>query len=157
MLNPLVFICVIDNIGNFKQEHGSILKWLMRSSSSKPLNQVEESSLAKKAKEERWSVWSLDGGLEVIIYRLIRITCDGKLLTIKFFEQRLPRTLHDKIVERNVKILLNHPCTELEFDEKGAEVFVNNGEQRFRANHVVSSLPANRYAIDHLILIISLI
>lgn len=73
-----------------EQEYGRILVGEFAKFRKKPKNQsqVPLSDLAKRAKTERWPVWSLQGGL-----------------------QTFPETLAEKAAEAGVELFVESPCT----------------------------------------------
>ncbi|KAJ1527775.1 hypothetical protein ONE63_007730 [Megalurothrips usitatus] len=113
----------------WEQNHGSITKGLLatawanreklwtKSSVPKPL----PGTLAYKAKQERWSVWSLEGGLEI-----------------------LPQTMLKHIQSGGVEVNLNGKCSKITFNDEGALLTVGN--KNFHAKNVISTVPAQRLA-----------
>jgi oxygen-dependent protoporphyrinogen oxidase len=106
-----------------EQAHGSIIKGMLtnmvkRKSSSTFRTKCE---LFKRAGKEKWSVWSLDGGLEL-----------------------LPETLEISIKNQQADVQLNSPCSEIVFETDKALVKV--GEKMFKCHYVISSLPAEHLA-----------
>ncbi|PSN29274.1 Protoporphyrinogen oxidase [Blattella germanica] len=106
-----------------EQEHGSIVKgMLMNMFKSKSKNTLEiKNELSERSKKEKWSVWSLDGGLEL-----------------------LPETLKVNIEKEGGDILLNSPCEEMIF--KSGKVMIKLQDDSFVSDHVFSSLPAAKLA-----------
>ncbi|RZF42859.1 hypothetical protein LSTR_LSTR003683 [Laodelphax striatellus] len=105
-----------------EQEHGSIIKGLLKNmfnkSSSKP---AIKGILSERAKVEKWSVWTMDGGL-----------------------QTLPDKLSSKIADNGVDILLNEKCTSLRFIDDSVQCRI--GSKDIHARHVISSISANGLA-----------
>uniref|UniRef100_A0A8D8VR48 Protoporphyrinogen oxidase n=2 Tax=Cacopsylla melanoneura TaxID=428564 RepID=A0A8D8VR48_9HEMI len=99
-----------------EQKYGSVIKGIMKDRTKKP-DVIEQSDLYRRAKLEKWSVWSVQGGLEGVVNAL------------------------DEKLKDKVDIKMNTAATNLEFHDKGVKVTLNNNEQ-MEANHVISSLPA---------------
>lgn len=104
-----------------EQKHGGVIKGTFKEMFQKEADYAgfEESDLFKRSRVEKWSVWSLEGGLE-----------------------RLVKTLNDRVKGR-VDVKVDTACTKLEFLEKGVRVTLND-DQHIEANHVISSLPAHK-------------
>ncbi|XP_008477444.1 protoporphyrinogen oxidase-like [Diaphorina citri] len=102
-----------------EQLHGGVIKGAIKEMMSKrpDLSGYEESELYRRSRIEKWSVWSVEGGLQTIVNTL------GEHLSNK------------------VEVKMDTTCTNLEFLEKGVKVTLNN-DQHIEANHVVSALPA---------------
>lgn len=114
---------VLKSLFEAEQAHGSIVKGMLmnmikRKSSSTFQTKCE---LFERAEKEKWSVWSLDGGLEL-----------------------LPKTLNINIKNQQADVLLNSPCNEIVFQTGKAVVKV--GEKIFECHHVISSIPAKQLA-----------
>lgn len=120
-----------------EQKYGSVVKgllvnqlkkWLSKSKKNgtkkedadEPV-QNSSSSLAQLAQQEKWSVWSLDGGIE-----------------------QLPLALADNLEKRGVKIQTDTKCERLTFKADRVEVSAN-GDVR-ECSRVISSLPAKNLA-----------
>jgi oxygen-dependent protoporphyrinogen oxidase len=106
-----------------EQAHGSIAKGtLMNMLQGKLSNTFHtKCELFERAKNEKWSIWSLDGGLEL-----------------------LPETLGRSIKQQQAEVLLNSPCEEIIFQSGKAAVRVR--EKVFECDHIISSLPAKQLA-----------
>lgn len=106
-----------------EQTYGSIVKGMLMSIFKRKPSSIFQTKceLFKRAEKERWSVWSLDGGLEL-----------------------LPETLKISIKNQQADVLLSCPCTELVFQNGKAVVKVS--EKIFECDHVISSLPAKQLA-----------
>jgi oxygen-dependent protoporphyrinogen oxidase len=106
-----------------EQAHGSIVKGMImnviRRKSNSPFQTKCE--LFKRAVKEKWSVWSLDGGLEL-----------------------LPETLTSRIKNQQADLLLASPCEEIIFQTGKAAVKVQGNV--FECDHVISSIPAKQLA-----------
>lgn len=81
-----------------------------------------QSSLGAKAKKERWSTWSLKGGLQ---------TLSDKLL--------------EELKRKGVNVKLESPCTSVKFDSCG-KLTVSSPTEQIRVDHVISALPAHTLA-----------
>ncbi|KAJ9600130.1 hypothetical protein L9F63_009540 [Diploptera punctata] len=89
---------------------------------SKSRNPIKvKSELSKRSKKEKWNVWSLDGGLEL-----------------------LPETLKCNIEEKGADVLLNSPCKEILF--KSGKAVVKLQDDSFVSDNVICSLPAAQLA-----------
>ena len=81
-----------------------------------------QSPLATKAKKERWSTWSIKGGMHT-----------------------LSDKLHDVLKQRGVNFKLNTPCTSVDFDPHG-KLIVSWPKDQMTVDHVISGLPAQTLA-----------
>lgn len=86
------------------------------------------SELFKKAQKERWSIYSLAGGLETITTRLVS-------------------RLHDN---KSISLDLNSSCERIRFEPGGPVQFTVNGINH-SAKHLVSSIPSFKLAklVEH--------
>lgn len=102
-----------------EQKHGGVIKGSFKQLFGEKVNfsGFEESDLFRRSRIEKWSVWSVEGGLETLV----------KALT--------------KQMKDEVDIKLDTACTKLDFHDKGVRVSLNN-DHHIEAKHVVSSLPA---------------
>ncbi|KAJ8868915.1 hypothetical protein PR048_030456 [Dryococelus australis] len=116
---------LMKSLHEAEQNHGSIVKGIVKNvlkkQPVKPRLPGTESSLYNKARNEKWSIWSLTGGLEV-----------------------LPTTLATFIHKLGGKINLNEQCTEIKFDS--GKAIVKTRSCTYEADHVFSSLPAYKVA-----------
>lgn len=80
------------------------------------------SPLATRAKEERWSTWSLQGGLQTL--------CDKLLELLK---------------QRGVNFKMNAPCTAVNFNTDG-KLTVTCPNEKITVDHVISGIPAQTLA-----------
>lgn len=116
---------LMNHMFEAEQKYGSIVKGLVKSKSmfQVPANSsISENELCKRATQERWSVWSIDGGLE-----------------------KLPKALEESVKQNNAKIQLNAACTEI-FIDGDKEVTVLAGESTYKFKHIVCALPAFQLA-----------
>nr|CAG4649354.1 EOG090X06SP [Scapholeberis mucronata] len=106
-----------------EQNYGRITIGLLASALRKtPPSKSPVSELAKKARLERWPVWSLQGGL-----------------------QSLPETLAEKTASAGAEVFTESPCTGLEFRQDGS-VVVKCNEEELHSSRVISALPAFKLA-----------
>ncbi|KAG8221961.1 hypothetical protein J437_LFUL007802 [Ladona fulva] len=104
-----------------EQSQSPMLKEVILNLFAKTPMKDYESELLNKAKEEKWNVYSLEGGLEL-----------------------LPRTLEESLKERGVSIHLNAPCTSITFEGNGVKV--KTGRSEHFSDHLISALPALKLA-----------
>jgi oxygen-dependent protoporphyrinogen oxidase len=106
-----------------EQAHGSIAKGtLMNILQGKLSNTFHtKCELFKRAEKEKWSIWSLDGGLEL-----------------------LPETLGISIKKQQAEVLLNSPCEEIIFQSGKAAVRIRG--KVLECDHIISALPAKQLA-----------
>ncbi|XP_043216225.1 protoporphyrinogen oxidase-like [Amphibalanus amphitrite] len=112
---------LMDSLFEHEQRHGSVLwgMWKERGRTAPP--DPGDSELARRAQKERWSVWSLEGGLRT-----------------------LPETLAERLAADGVSVRLDCPATELRLRPDGATVHTAAGE--LHASHIISALPAHGLA-----------
>ncbi|XP_041499436.1 protoporphyrinogen oxidase-like isoform X2 [Microtus oregoni] len=98
-----------------EQTHRSILLGLLLGAgrSAQP-----DSSLIRQARAERWSQWSLRGGLEM-----------------------LPQALHDHLTSKGVTIFRGQPVCGLSLQPEGRWK-VSLGDNSLQADHIISAIPA---------------
>ncbi|XP_018561656.1 protoporphyrinogen oxidase [Anoplophora glabripennis] len=108
---------LMKTLFEYEQEHGSISKGIIRNVFTKS-NKSELQGLSLKAKKEKWQIYSFKKGLET-----------------------LPKAMSDYIKKRQVNILLNSRCNQLEFLHDGVLLHFGNG-QSLKTSHVVSSIPS---------------
>ncbi|GAB1285699.1 Protoporphyrinogen oxidase [Apodemus speciosus] len=99
-----------------EQTHRSILLGLLLGAGQSP---QPDSSLIRQARAERWSQWSLRGGLEV-----------------------LPQALHDYLTRKGVTILRGQPVCGLSLQPEGRWK-VSLGDSSLEADHIISAIPAS--------------
>ncbi|KAL7288219.1 hypothetical protein TKK_0017767 [Trichogramma kaykai] len=111
-----------------EQKYGSIVKGMLLKtfnspkSSQKTENDNNKSTLAHRAKEENWSVWGLQGGL-----------------------QQLPIALENKLLSNNqVKINKNSVCEQITFKPGQVEMLINGKTEKYCK--LISSLSAKYLA-----------
>ncbi|VVC93571.1 unnamed protein product [Leptidea sinapis] len=104
-----------------EQNHGGVMKGLLKSMFTGNLTEeLELTELAKSAKEEKWSVYTIKGGLETF-----------------------PLTLKNYLTDNNVAMHFNTSVKEIEFiDSSVVNLKKDNGEV-LTANHIYSTVPAH--------------
>lgn len=109
-----------------EQKYGGIIKGVVMSAlkreGEKKRNPVILQKLANRAKDEGWSIYSMDGGLEIF-----------------------PRKLAVYLQRREVKIKLHSECEKIEFQKDGAVEVMCEGEIT-DTGYVVSSIPSYKLA-----------
>ncbi|XP_034249192.1 protoporphyrinogen oxidase [Thrips palmi] len=121
---------LMKSLFEWEQTHGSITKGLLATAwknrqkiwSKSPSASLTNLDLASKAKQEKWSVWSLKGGLEV-----------------------LPQTLLKSIQSQGAEVELNSCCSQIDFNKDGALLTIGN--KKIQAKNVISTVPAQRLAL----------
>lgn len=121
---------LMKSLFEWEQTHGSITKGLLATAwkhkhklwSKSPTADLTNQTLASKARKEKWSVWSLKGGLEV-----------------------LPQTLLKRIQSQGAEVELNTSCTQIEFNKEGASLIL--GDKKIQATNVISTIPAQNLAL----------
>lgn len=119
---------LLKDLFEYEQKYGSVMKGIYHKTierwSKKNANDenstdrlVEKSPLVKRALTERWSVYSLNEGLE-----------------------KLPRTLAQRLTENGVKLNANAKCEHIEFNANGVTASVNG--KTYDSASIVSGLPA---------------
>lgn len=78
--------------------------------------------LVQRSIKEKWSIWSLQGGLET-----------------------LTNKLHESLVEMGVQIVHETPCDSIEFTQDGS-VSLHTGKEKLTYDHLVCSLSADSVA-----------
>ncbi|XP_039695821.1 protoporphyrinogen oxidase isoform X1 [Pteropus medius] len=99
-----------------EQSHGSVLLGLLLGAGRSP---QPDSAIIRQARAERWSQWSLRGGLE-----------------------RLPQALHSHLTRRGVSVLRGQPVCGLSL-QAGGHWKVSLADCSLEADHVVSAIPAS--------------
>ncbi|XP_039281587.1 protoporphyrinogen oxidase-like [Nilaparvata lugens] len=112
---------LMSSLFDAEQKHGSIIRGLLRNMFDSSSNPKIEGILSERAKKEKWSVWTMEGGL-----------------------QTLPDKLSSKLADDGVDISLNEKCTSLKFVDGGVQCRI--GSEDVHAKHVVSSIAANGLA-----------
>ncbi|XP_075856426.1 protoporphyrinogen oxidase isoform X3 [Microcebus murinus] len=99
-----------------EQTHRSILLGMLLGAGQSP---QLDSALIRQAQAERWSQWSLRGGLEM-----------------------LPQALETHLTSRGVIVLKGHPVSGLSLQAEGRWK-VSLGDSSLEADHVISAIPAS--------------
>ncbi|XP_073661449.1 protoporphyrinogen oxidase isoform X3 [Tursiops truncatus] len=99
-----------------EQTHRSILLGLLLGAGRGP---QPDSALIRQARAERWSQWSLRGGLET-----------------------LPQALNTHLTSRGVSVLRGQPVCGLSLEAEGCWK-VSLGDSNLEADHIISAIPAS--------------
>ncbi|CAH0729131.1 unnamed protein product, partial [Brenthis ino] len=112
---------LMKNLFEYEQMYGGVLKGVMKSLfKTKTDKPIELSELARKAQEEKWSVYTIKGGLDIF-----------------------PTVMKQFLKENNVDLHLNTKVDEIEFvDSSMVKLKKENGET-MTATHVYSSVPSH--------------
>ena len=111
---PLVF--------NAEQQHGSIIKGILKNRKNSPVFEYMHCNLVRKAVSEKWRMWSLKTGLTELIDAL---ACS--------------------VDEREFSdLIFNAECTHIEFKDNKAILAVEN--EKIIVDHVFSSIPSYHLA-----------
>lgn len=110
---------LMKELFELEQQYGSVLRGIVlktfggnKNSSAEP-----KSDLAKRAQEEKWSIYTIKGGME-----------------------RFVDALADHLKRNNVELFMNSKCDNIEFTNDGALVGV--GSEQYSTDCLISSLPA---------------
>lgn len=110
---------LMRSLFEMEQKYGGITKGLIASAFNASKKQKSGASkLVEKAKNERWSVYSFEDGMEV-----------------------LPTALQKAVIEKGGKIQYNTECVEIKLDDKNPLLKLKNGET-IETNHVISGVPS---------------
>ncbi|XP_015510952.2 protoporphyrinogen oxidase [Neodiprion lecontei] len=123
---------LMKSLFEYEQKYGSIVKGYVKSNweafrsksnktDSQKSNDNDEITSYRRAENEKWSIWTLRGGLE-----------------------QLPTALADSLSSHGVQISLNSKCEELTFTEGGVELKFNGKTEKY--SRVISSLSAKNLA-----------
>ncbi|XP_071440318.1 protoporphyrinogen oxidase [Hetaerina americana] len=104
-----------------EQRHGSVIKGLISSIFKEKEKPNFHSALVSKAADEKWNVWSLEGGLQL-----------------------LPKTLENSLRNKGISINLSSPCQSISFAHN--KVIIKANQSEIVSNHVISALPAWKLA-----------
>ncbi|XP_023021372.2 protoporphyrinogen oxidase [Leptinotarsa decemlineata] len=115
---------LMKNLFEYEQKYGSIFRGLTRSVFSRKILQKSElSQLALRARKEKWSVYSLRGGIET-----------------------LAKSLESHIRKNNINIELDSECEEIEFFSDNV-ILQMKGGKNISATNVISALPSAKLGI----------
>ena len=113
---------LMESLFEHEQRHGSVLRGMWRERGRTAPPDPGDSELARRAISERWSVWSLEGGLRT-----------------------LPETMAERLEADGVSLQLGCPATRLELRPDGVTIHTASAGE-IRASHVISALPAHALA-----------
>lgn len=121
---------LLKDFFEYEQKYGSVMKGVYQKTIEKwskktapnqmaqdDVKSLQEYDLVKRSLAERWSVYSLNDGLE-----------------------KLPQTLTQYLTQNGVKLNANSKCEHIEFNSNGVTVTVNG--QSYDSASIVSGLPA---------------
>ncbi|XP_046392620.1 protoporphyrinogen oxidase [Ischnura elegans] len=100
-----------------EQSHGSVLKGMVAAMFRKEEKPPSMSTLVEVAREQKWNVWSLEGGLQL-----------------------LPKTMAANLKDDGVTIHLNSPCKSVSFEH--GRITVKTNKDEIVSDHLISGLPA---------------
>lgn len=115
---------LMKELFEYEQKYSSVSKGLCHKvmerfsmkKDAKPVDSIENCDLAKRSIAERWSVYSLNGGLE-----------------------KLTQTLSQNLAKNGVEMNTNAKCEHIEFNADRVSVTVNG--KSYETNHLISSIP----------------
>lgn len=110
---------LMEKLFDYEQKYGSITRGIFKNAltiNKATNNSKVKSELANRANEEKWSVYSFDGGMEM-----------------------LPITLSKKVITMGANVELNSPVKNISIGED-VRIFLQNRE--IKAKHLISSIPA---------------
>lgn len=114
---------LMKTLFNYEQTHGSVLKGALHDLLFGVKAKIpSEGLLSSQCKAEKWSVYTFHEGMQTLP---------------KALENALRRT-------DNVDIHLNSMCQEVQFNDEGVKVILNNGQQ-YDSDHIISSIPAKNF------------
>ncbi|CAH1170198.1 unnamed protein product [Phaedon cochleariae] len=114
---------LMKTLFRYEQDYGSISKGLIWNFFKK-IKKPEIGSLSMKARQEKWSVYSLENGLEM-----------------------LPKALHDNI-KNKVSIETSTKCTDIEiFPELNNVILHLQNGKNISGSHVISCIPSEQLGI----------
>lgn len=118
---------LMKTLFDWEQTHGGVLRGYFKSAMKRDYQEESEmSELARRARDEKWNVYALKGGL-----------------------QTLPETLQTHLEKRGVKLHVNSKVTELEFLNTGEVTVKYSSGSTINVSHVYSSIPA--YSLANLV------
>lgn len=112
---------LMKNFFEKEQKYGSVVKGVIYDMWKKGFSRPHDvaSTLVDIAKNEKWSVYSFEGGMETL-------TCN----------------LYKKLQDKGVDVMLDSVCNKIDFVNDTAILTVNGHTQQNVTKHVISSLPA---------------
>lgn len=105
-----------------EQKYGGAIKGLIMSGFNKKIPEMVQSKIAQRAKSEKWSIYSLEGGLETLPHRLV-----------------------EELKKENVDVHLNKKCSSIEFQDKKVLLKTTDNNQ-IESDFVISSIPSHTLA-----------
>jgi protoporphyrinogen/coproporphyrinogen III oxidase len=111
-----------------EQKYGSVTRGLLldliiNGAANKQKSKFEPTLLMQRAKHEKWSIYSLEGGLET-----------------------LPKSMVERMsTNENVQLNLNSKCEKISFSPNGQIELTINGKKS-TCDHLISSLPSQQLA-----------
>ncbi|XP_038223082.1 protoporphyrinogen oxidase [Zerene cesonia] len=112
---------LMKTLFEYEQNHGGVMKgWMKSMFSAKTSNDIELTDLAKVAKEEKWSVYTIKGGLETF-----------------------PTILETYLKDNDVNMQLNTKVEEIEFVDSSLVKLKKSDGEVLTASHVYSTIPAH--------------
>ncbi|XP_059469670.1 protoporphyrinogen oxidase [Neocloeon triangulifer] len=107
-----------------EQKHGSVFKGLLKEAfkNDKKKAQIKPRKLALRAKTEKWSIYSLENGL-----------------------QTLPDVMEIKLAESNIDLRKNDPCIKIKFSGNSVSVVLKSGAT-LTGKNIICALPAAKVA-----------
>lgn len=110
------------SLHDYEQTYGGVFKGVFRELLKfKSKDPLLKDALVKKSRQEKWAVWSLEGGIEELVH-----------------------TLAKSIEEKGVEIKLEHPVTQMVQDCN--KIRIECGTEILSSDHVICCLPSNRAA-----------
>lgn len=117
---------LLKHIFDLEQKHGGVFKGLLKESISNrkkkaPTENKSVTDLAKRAKNENWSIYSLNGGLQI-----------------------LPDKIGSILREKQVEIQTNVHCKEIFFEKDKVRLLFDNQEKT--VDYLISAIPSHQLA-----------
>lgn len=112
--------CIAKRLHDVEQKHGSVFLGMFkdRKNAVKPDEKLSSVELVKRAKREKWSVWSVAGGLENFV-----------------------KALENNILENNVEIWKNMSIKGML--KSGSKLVIQTEEKELEVDSVISCIPSN--------------
>lgn len=107
-----------------EQKHGSVIKGIPKEMKNKKPNvhNIHMGELSKKATLERWSIYSLENGLET-----------------------LPERMESKLKEAKVDVRMSDPCVRIKFANDSVQLELQSGDV-VKSKNVICALPSGLLA-----------
>lgn len=118
--------CIARRLRDVEQKHGTVLLGLLkdRKNAAQPDPNLQKYELVQRAKKEKWSVWSVAGGLENFV-----------------------KALEKSVTENNVEIQKDTPVRSIV--RSGDKLVVQTEQKELEVDRVISCLPSN--AMSHVV------